>query len=133
MRVLVLVKASKDCESGVKQDAKHLAEMAKYNRDLIKAGVLLSVDALQPSSQGARVRFTGGNQAVVDGPFVESKELVGGYWLWQVKSLREAIEWIRRAPFRDAEIEIRPIRPAEEAFGPDHPVTESHRLHAAEV
>jgi hypothetical protein len=120
---MVLVKSSKDCETGAKQDPDHLAEMARYNEELMKAGVLLAVDALQPSSQAARVRFAGGKQSVVDGPFVESKELVGGFWLWQVRSLQEAIEWIKRAPFRDAEIEIRPIRPAEEAFGPDHPVT----------
>jgi hypothetical protein len=123
MRVLVLVKASKDCEAGAPKDTAALAEMARFNRELIKAGVFLAVDALQPSAQGARVRFADGKRAVVDGPFVESKELVGGFWLWQVKSLQEAIEWIQRAPFRDAEIEIRPIRPAEEAFGPDHPVT----------
>jgi len=123
MRVLVLVKASKDCDTGAPKDAAALAEMANYNRELIKAGVFVAVDALQPTSQAARVRFGDGKRTVVDGPFVESKELVGGYWLWEVKSLQEAIEWIRRAPFRDAEIEIRPIRPAEEAFGPDHPVT----------
>jgi hypothetical protein len=133
VRVMVLVKASKDCESGAEKDAAALAEMARYNAELMKAGVLIAVDALQPSSQGARVRFTGGKQSIVDGPFVESKELVGGYWLWQVKSLREAIEWIQRAPFRDAEVEIRPIRPAEEAFGPDHPVTKSRPRRAAEV
>jgi hypothetical protein len=122
VRVMVLVKATKDCETGDKADPGHMAEMAKYNRELMKAGVMLAVDALQPTAQAARVRFADGKQSVVDGPFVESKELVGGFWLWQVKSLQEAIDWIKRAPFRDAEIEIRPIRPAEEAFGPDHPV-----------
>jgi hypothetical protein len=122
MRVLVLVKAGKDCETGAEQDASHQAEMAKYNRELIKAGVFVAVDALQPSSQGARVRFADGKRTVVDGPFVESKELVGGFWLWEVKSMQEAIEWIQRAPFRNTDVEIRPIRPAEEAFGPDHPV-----------
>jgi hypothetical protein len=123
---MVLVKAGKDCETGAKQDPKHLAEMAKYNTELMKAGVLLAVDALQPTAQAARVRFAGGKPSVVDGPFVESKELVGGYWLWQVKSLQEAIDWIKRAPFQDVEIELRPIRPAEEAFGPAHPVKVNH-------
>jgi len=122
VRVMVLVKASKDCESDAKKDPEAQAEMARYNAELMKAGVLLAVDALQPSAQGARVRFTGGKESVVDGPFLESKELVGGFWLWEVKSLQEAIGWIKRAPFRDAEIELRPIRPAEEAFGPDHPL-----------
>src|SRR5262245_66445865 len=98
---MVLVKASKDCESGARKDPEAQAEMARYNAELMKAGVLLAVDALQPSAQGARVRFAGGKQVVVDGPFLESKELVGGYWLWQVKSLQEAIEWICRAPFRE--------------------------------
>jgi hypothetical protein len=116
MRVMVLVKANKDCEAGVMPDTKLLTEMGKFNEELVKAGVMLAGDGLQPSSNGARVKFAGGKRTVIDGPFAETKELVAGYWLWQVKSLQEAIEWLKRAPFEDDEVEIRPVFEPEE-FG----------------
>jgi len=116
MRVMVLVKASKDCESGKPPDPALCAEMTSFNEELLKAGVLLAVEGLRPSSHGVRVRFGGGHSTVIDGPFSESKELVGGFWLWQVKSLAEAIEWLRRSPFRrvDREVEIRPVMETED-------------------
>jgi hypothetical protein len=110
MRVMVIVKASKDSEAGMMPGPARLAEMGKFNQELIKAGVLLGADGLRPSSQGKRVRFSGQQRTVIDGPFSEAKELVGGYWLWQVKSIDEAIEWLKRAPFdQEAEVEIRPV------------------------
>jgi hypothetical protein len=110
MRVVVMVKASKDSEGGVMPSHKLLAEMGKFNQELMKAGVFLGADGLHPSSKGKRVRFSGRQRAVIDGPFSETKELVGGYWLWQVKSMEEAVEWLKRALFdQETEVEIRPV------------------------
>ena len=119
MRVMVLVKANKDSEAGVLPDPKLLAEMGKFNEELMKAGVLLAADGLRASSKGKRVRFAGGKKSVVDGPFSETKELVAGFWLWQVKSMEEAIEWVKRCPNpmdSESDIEIRPVYEAED-FG----------------
>ena len=112
MRFLVMVKATKDSESGSLPDPKLLAEMGKFNEELLKAGVLLAAEGLHASSKGARVRFSGDKRTVIDGPFAETKELVAGFWIWQVKSKEEAIEWVKRCPnpFNvDSEIEIRQI------------------------
>src|SRR5438445_6907866 len=121
MRVIVIVKANKDSEAGVMPKQKLLAEMGKFNEELVKAGVLLAADGLQPSSKGKRVRFSGGTRTVVDGPFTETKELIAGFWLWQVRSMEEAIEWVKRCPSPhegEAEIEIRQVFEAED-FGPE--------------
>jgi len=117
MRVMVLVKANKDSEAGVLPDQKILTEMGKFNEQLVKAGVMLEGEGLHPSSKGARVRFSGRQRTVIDGPFTEAKELIAGYWLWQVKSMDEAIEWVKRSPFQDGEVEIRQVFEAED-FGP---------------
>ena len=109
MRVMVLVKASEESESGVMPSEKMLADMGNFNEELVKAGVMLAGEGLHPTSKAARVKFAGGKQTVIDGPFAETKELVAGYWLWQVKSMDEAIEWLKRAPFEDTEVEIRPL------------------------
>ncbi len=116
MRFMVLVKADRNTEAGVLPDRKLLAEMGKYNEELVKAGVMLAGEGLHPSSKGARVRFSGTNRTVIDGPFSESKELIAGFWLWQVKSLDDAIEWLKRAPFDGTEVEIRQLY-EEEDFG----------------
>jgi hypothetical protein len=119
MRVIVMVKATKDSEAGVMPSQQLLTEMGNFNEELVKAGVMLAGEGLHPSSKGARVRFSGSNRTVVDGPFTETKELVAGFWLWQVKSMDEAIEWVKRCPnpmSTDSEIEIRPIFEAED-FG----------------
>src|ERR1041384_2652397 len=119
MRVMVIVKANKDSEAGVLPDEKILTEMGKFNQQLEKAGVLLAAEGLQASSKGARVKFSGGKRTVTDGPFTETKELVAGFWLWQVKSKEEAIEWVKRCPNPmegDSEIEIRQVFEAED-FG----------------
>jgi hypothetical protein len=122
MRVMVLVKGNKDSEAGVLPDKKMFTEMGNFNEELVKAGVMLAGEGLHPSSKGVRVRFSGGKQTVIDGPFSETKELVAGFWLWQVKSMDEAIEWLKRAPFGSAEsgeeteLEIRPLFEAED-FG----------------
>jgi len=117
MRFMVIVKASEESEAGVLPDEKVLAEMGKFNEELVKAGVMLAGEGLQPSSKGARVRFSGGKQTVIDGPFSETKELIAGFWLWQVKSREEAIEWLKRAPFDGGtEVEIRQVFEAED-FG----------------
>ena len=118
MRFMVIVKANKDSEAGVLPDQKILAEMGKFNEQLVKAGVMLAGEGLQSSSKGARVRFSKGKKTVIDGPFAETKELVAGFWLWQVKSREEAIEWLKRAPFEDTEVEIRQVFEAED-FGPE--------------
>ncbi len=107
MRFMVIVKADKDSEAGVMPTEEVLAEMGKFNEELAKAGVMLAAEGLHPSSKGARVKFSGGKRTVIDGPFAEAKELIAGFWLWQVKSKEEAIEWVKRSPFREAEIEIR--------------------------
>jgi hypothetical protein len=109
MRVMVLVKADKNSEAGVMPTKELLTEMGKFNEELAKAGVMLAGEGLHPTSKGARVKFSDGKKTVVDGPFAETKELVAGFWLWQVKSLDEAIEWLKRAPFEDTEVEIRPV------------------------
>src|SRR5213596_865723 len=109
MRFMVIVKANKDSEAGVLPDEKILADMQKFNEELAKAGVMLAAEGLQASSKGARVRFEGDKKTVIDGPFTETKELVAGFWLWQVKSKAEAIEWLKRAPFREGEVEIRQV------------------------
>ena len=121
MRFMVLVKADKNTEAGVLPDERLLTEMGKYNEELAKAGVLLAAEGLHPSSKGARVKFSGGKWTVTDGPFAETKELIAGFWLWQVKSKKEAIEWVQRCPNpmpgSEAEIEIRQVFEAED-FGP---------------
>jgi len=109
MRVMVVVKANKDSEAGVMPSEKLLTDMGKFNEELAKAGVMLAGEGLHPSSRGARVRFADGKQTVIDGPFAETKELIAGFWLWQVKSMSEAIDWLKRAPFEDTEVEIRPL------------------------
>jgi hypothetical protein len=117
MRVLVLVKASAESEAGEMPSEQILTEMGKFNEQLVKAGVMLAGEGLHPSSKGKRVRFSGSQRTVIDGPFAETKELVAGYWLWQVKSIEEAVEWIKRAPFDGGtEIELRPVFEAED-FG----------------
>jgi hypothetical protein len=116
MRFMVIVKATEDSEAGVMPSEEILTEMGKFNEELAKAGVLLAGEGLQPSSKGARVKFSGNQRTVTDGPFAETKELIAGFWLWQVKSLDEAIVWIKRAPFVDGEIEIRQVFEADD-FG----------------
>jgi hypothetical protein len=109
MRFMVIVKANKDSEAGVMPSEKMLTEMGRFNEELAKAGVMLAGEGLHPTSKGARVKFSGGKQTVIDGPFAETKELAAGFWLWQVKSLAEAIDWLKRAPFEDTEVEIRQL------------------------
>ena len=119
MRVMVMVKATKATEAGVMPDTKQLTQMGEYNEELVKAGVILAGEGLHPSSQGVRVTFNNGKKKVIDGPFTETKELIAGFWLWQVKSLEEAVEWIKRMPqFEGAEqdIEIRRVLEADD-FG----------------
>jgi len=116
MRFMVIVKADKNSEAGILPDKKLLTDMGKFNEELMKAGVMLAGEGLQASSKGARVKFSGGKKTVIDGPFAETKELVAGFWLWQVKSREEAIEWLKRAPFQDTEVEIRQVFEAED-FG----------------
>lgn len=117
MRVMVIVKANRESEAGVLPDTELLAKMGKYNEQLVKAGVMLAGDGLQPTSKGKRVKFSGDKRTVMDGPFTETKELIAGYWLWQVRSIDEAVEWLKRAPFDGgAEIEIRPVYEAND-FG----------------
>lgn len=116
MRFMVIVKANKDSEAGVMPTEKMLTDMGKFNQELSDAGVMLAGEGLQPSSKGARIKFDRGKTTVIDGPFAETKELVAGYWLWQLKSKEEAIEWLKRAPFEDGEVEIRQVFEAED-FG----------------
>ena len=119
MRFMVIVKADKKSEAGVLPTRQELAQMGKFNDELVKAGVMLAGEGLHASSKGARVRFSGGKQTVIDGPFAETKELVAGFWIWQVKSLQEAIEWVKRCPNPmpgESEIEIRQVFEAED-FG----------------
>jgi hypothetical protein len=120
MRVMVIVKATKNSEDGIMPSEKLLAEMGRFNEELVKAGVMLAGDGLKPSSKGKRVRFSNGKKTVIDGPFTETKELVAGYWVWQVKSIEDAVEWARRCPDpmpgEESEIEIRPFYEAED-FG----------------
>jgi hypothetical protein len=117
MRVMVIVKANESSEKGVMPPAKLFEDMGKYNEELAKAGILLAADGLHPSSRGVRVHFSGTSRTVTDGPFAETKELIAGYWLWEVRSMEEAIEWVRRCPnphVGDSDIEIRPIFSEEE-------------------
>ena len=116
MRVMVLVKANPDSEAGQMPSEEALSEMTAFNEELVKAGVMLAGEGLHPSSKGARIAFSGSERNVIDGPFAETKELVAGYWVWQVKSLDEAIEWLKRAPFQEGEVEIRPVLETED-FG----------------
>jgi hypothetical protein len=122
MRFMVIVKADKNSEAGILPDEKLLTEMGKYNEELVKAGVMLAGEGLQPSSKGVRVRFSGNKRTVIDGPFTEAKELVAGFWLIQTKSKEEAIEWVKRIPFQEGEVEVRQVFEAEdfgEAFTPE--------------
>jgi hypothetical protein len=120
MRVMVIIKATKSSEAGVMPSEKLLAAMGQYNEELVKAGIMLAGEGVHPSSKGKRVRFAGGNKTVIDGPFAETKELIAGFWIWQVKSMEEAVEWARRCPDpmpgEEAEIELRRIFEAED-FG----------------
>ena len=132
MRVMVIVKASKDSEAGVMPDTDLLVAMGKFNEELVKAGVMLAGEGLHPSRRGVRVHYAGASRTVVDGPFAETKELIAGFWVWQVRSMEEAIEWARRCPNPhpgDSEIEIRPVFEAEdfgEAFTPELREQEDH-------
>jgi len=117
---MVIVKATKNSEAGIMPSEQLLVEMGKFNEELVKAGVMLAGDGLQPSSRGKRIRFSGGKKTIVDGPFAETRELIAGYWIWQVKSIEEAVEWAKRCPDpmpgEDAELEIRPVFEADD-FG----------------
>ena len=118
MHVMVIVKANKESEAGVLPSREILTAMGKYNEELVKAGVMLAADGLHPSSKGKRVRFSGSQRMVIDGPFAETRELIAGFWLWRVKSMEDAVEWLKRAPFDGGvEVEIRPVFEAED-FGP---------------
>lgn len=116
MRFMVIVKANKDTEAGVLPSQEMLTKMGKFNEELVKAGVMEAGEGLRDSSKGARVKFAGGKQTVLDGPFAETKELVAGFWIWKTNSLKEAIDWLKRAPFEDTEVEIRQIFEADD-FG----------------
>ena len=117
MRVMVIVKATKESEAGQMPSEKLLRDMGNFNEELVKAGIMLAGEGLHPSSKGKRVKFAGKDRTIIDGPFAETKELIAGYWVWQVKSIDEAIEWIKRAPFEDGdELEIRPLFEADD-FG----------------
>jgi hypothetical protein len=112
MRVMVIVKATKDSEAGALPSKELLTAMGKYNEELVKAGIMLAGDGLKPSSKSKRVRFSGDKRSVIDGPFTETKELIAGYWMWQVRSMEEAVEWLKRCPnphCEDSEVEIRPV------------------------
>src|SRR3954465_173472 len=109
MRFMVMVKANKDSEAGVLPDEKILAAMGKFNEELVKAGVMLAGEGLHASSKGARVKFEGSKRTVIDGPFSETKELVAGFWMWKVKNKQEAIDWLKRSPFQECEVEIRQV------------------------
>jgi hypothetical protein len=125
MRVMVIIKANKESEAGVLPSQELLTEMGKFNEELVKAGVMLAGEGLHPSSKGKRVRFSGEKRTVIDGPFAETKELIAGFWLWQVKSMDEALEWVKRCPNphnQEGEVEIRPVFEAEDfgaAFTPE--------------
>jgi hypothetical protein len=125
MRVMVIVKATKESEAGVLPDERLLTEMTKFNEELVKAGIMLAGDGLHPSSKGVRVHFSGSSRTVTDGPFAETKELIAGYWLWQVRSMDEAIAWVKRCPNphnEESDIEVRPVFEAEDfgdAFTPE--------------
>ncbi len=121
MRVMVIVKANKDSEAGVLPSKELLTEMGKFNEELVKAGIMLAGEGLQASSKGKRVKFAEGKRSVIDGPFTETTELIAGFWLWQVRSMEEAVQWLKRAPFRTGdEVEIRQVIELED-FGPEMP------------
>jgi len=120
---MILIKATKDSEAGVMPSEQLLTEMGRFNEELVNAGVMLAGEGLQPSSKGARVRFSGSKRSVIDGPFAETKELIAGFWLWQVKSKEEAIEWLKRAPLDQAEVEIRQVFEVAD-FAPSDPTGE---------
>src|ERR1043165_862246 len=130
MRVMVIIKGNEESEAGIMPDEKLLAAMGKYNEELVNAGIMLAGEGLHPSSKGARVRFSGDQRTVIDGPFPETKELIAGFWLWQVKSKQEAIEWLKRCPNpmpgEEAEIEIRQVFEAAD-FAPVDPTGEVRR------
>ncbi len=132
MRVMILIKATKDSEAGVMPSEKLMTEMGNFNEELVKAGIMLAGEGLHPSKKGARVRFSGDKRSVVDGPFSETKELIAGFWLWQVKSMEEAIEWVKRCPnpmMEDSEVEIRPVFEADDfgaEFTPELRAQEDH-------
>lgn len=123
MRFMVIVKANKDSEAGVLPETKDLEEMGKYNEELVKAGIMLAGEGLQGSSKGVRVHFDGSKRTVQDGPFTETKELIAGFWLWQVKSREEAVEWLKRAPFREGAVELRQVFETAD-FAPSDPTGE---------
>jgi len=127
MRFMMIVKANKDSEAGVLPTEEQLAEMGKYNEELVKAGVLLAAEGLHASAKGARVRFSGAKRTVIDGPFTEAKELIAGFWLIQAKSKEEAIEWAKRVPFEESEIEVRQVFELED-FGPSEAVEHHAQL-----
>jgi hypothetical protein len=116
MRVMVIVKADKNSEAGLLPDREILTKMGQYNEELVKAGVMLAGEGLQPTSKGKRVRFSGPQRTVIDGPFAETKELIAGFWLWKVESMAEAVDWLKRAPFDQTELEIRQVFETED-FG----------------
>lgn len=133
MRVMVIVKANKESEAGVMPGKEILTKMGKYNEQLIKAGVMLDGDGLLASSKGKRVRFSGDKRTVIDGPFSETKELIAGYWLWQVRSMDEAVEWLKRAPFDGGEeVEIRPVLDASDLGSNAPPELKAQREHLRE-
>jgi len=137
MKVMVIVKASKASEAGEMPSTELLTQMGKYNEELVKAGIMLAGEGLHPTSKGVRVKFSGPNRTVIDGPFAETKELIAGYWLWQVRSMKEAIDWVKRCPnphHDDSEIEIRPVFDVEdfgEAFTPELRAQEERIFEAA--
>ena len=120
MRVMVIVKADRESESGALPDEKILKAMGEFNEQLVKAGVMLAGEGLRASKEGKRVQFSGGKRTVIDGPFAETKELIAGFWLWQVRSMDEAVEWLKRAPFEGTEVEIRRVFETED-FAPSDP------------
>jgi len=127
MRFMMIVKATKACEAGVMPTNETIAAMTKYNEELINAGALIDLSGLQPSSKGARIRFNGSERAVIDGPFAETKELIAGYWLIQVKSREEAIEWAKRTPFQEGELELRQLFEMED-FAPSKALEEAKAI-----
>ena len=127
MRFMMIVKASKESEAGVMPSEKMLADMAKYNEELVKAGVMLDGSGLKPSSKGARIQYSGSKRTVIDGPFAETKELIAGYWIIQVKSKEEALEWAKRLPFDDGEVELRPFFELED-FTPGPAIEHERRI-----
>ncbi|HEX5030101.1 MAG TPA: YciI family protein [Candidatus Eisenbacteria bacterium] len=137
MRFMVLVKADRQSEAGVMPSRELLEAMGRFNEQLVQAGVMLAGEGLQPSSKGARVRFSGGKKSVIDGPFAETKELVAGFWIWKVNSRDEAIEWLKRAPFEETEVEIRQVFEVEDFGGELTPEMrereERHRARAEEL